>query len=290
MTRLEPQPTVLPAQTRDLPLWKRAPLKIWLLILGAVGGLIAVRIYAGAYFDLTQAIPAIKRSFDTAFPVDWIRHLILRDESEKGEALVAVQVVTYYFARKGLPKPARKWDRIEGRLGIVNERLDHQSPWLLLLAPFWALIYLIPGEAVGAGVLWATGANAAEPKPWQVTLVGLLASFFMGRRIARGFAYHLQKLVITQRLQHGHTTPAWWMHWPIQRRFEWMVRRGATVSLKPVRHPVLRKQAWWLALLAVTFMGYQGWYVMKYQQTFPFGHPFSGVFHFRISDLWQGVL
>lgn len=278
---------------RDLPFWPRHGLKLWLLALGAVTGFLFVRTYAGTYYVGLETIPAVKHWFDSTFPVPWVRHLILRDEAEKSEALISVQVVVYYFASKWPRKAPGWWDRAEGWLGVANERLPRQGAHALVLAPLWALVYVLPGEGVGALVLRLTHQNAAEPKPWQVAVIGLLGSFFMGRRLAKGFAYRLQEVMIRNRLEQGKDGPAWWMHWPIQRRFEWEVEQGG-ITPRPTAHPGWRR-ARQAVLATVILLGgaaltYIGWWVMKFQQPFPYGNPLQGVSRFQVADLWQNIL
>ncbi len=281
---------------QDVPKWEQFVLLVWLLLLGALAGFIFVRTYAGGYFVGLQN-SVVKPVYDALVKPDWVRHLFVRDEGEKGEAFITIAVIKYYFAKKRWPpKMPNKWDRFERRLGVANERLDDQGFHVLLLAPFWALIYMSPGFAIWGAFLRVTGQHALQPTWWQILIGGLIGSQFMGNRVAKGFAYHLQRFIIRERLSHGQKKPAWWMIWTLQRRFEWEVtnsdsRTRAAANLLELSQTPLRKAlrgaAMTLVIVVVLVLTYIGWYVMKYHE-FDYAAPFQHV-NFHISDLWNHV-
>src|SRR4029077_10103444 len=94
-------------------------------------------------------------------------------------------------------------------------------PTLILSGVLWLPIYFLPGELAFAGLLKLGGANQAHPPNWQISAIGLAGSFFFGRRIAKGIAYHLQRIFIKERLENRKYSPAWWMVWPVRSRFRW---------------------------------------------------------------------
>lgn len=229
-----------PKLIRDLGWFRRKLVTVALLVVAAAGAYGAVRLYAGIYHALTGLTPWQNTTYHKLFPVDWFRHLIIRDANEKVLAGATIQVLVYNFASHWPRKDPTKWDRFEARLGIANSRIDNQGLIVLLLAVFWVMIYALPGELAVAGVLRVTGHTVDSPPTWQVSLVGFTGSVFLGRRIAKGFAYHIQRIMIRERLEnramrnqlrqlHGKSVkpyrPAWWMLWPVRQRLHWVVSR-----------------------------------------------------------------
>jgi len=240
-----------PKLVRDLGWFKRKLVTATLLLVAAAGAYGAVRTYAGLYHALTGLTPWQNTAYHRLFPVAWFRHLIIRDSNEKVYAGATLQVLVYNFASHWPRKAPGRWDLIEGRLGIANQRLDGQGVIVLLLAPLWLLIYALPGELAVAGVLWAAGQNETTPPTWQVSLVGFTGSLIFGRRIAKGFAYHIQRVQIREHLENRAMRngiresqgkkakpyrAAWWMLWPVRQRLHWVVSRHEFHKNEPWKH------------------------------------------------------
>lgn len=216
-----------PVLVRDLSfarkwLWVR-PI---LYLTAGLGGYLAVRGFVGLYFDATQLNEAENAAYHAIFHVDWIRHLIVRDATEKLFAFAAIQIIVYNFATKWPRKEPNKLDRIEHTLRIPNARAGEQGFIVLLLSPIWLIIYGLPGEFAFAGILKLFGLHQDHPASWQITLVGLAGSWVFGRRIAKGIAYQWQWWMIKERLETqsaiGHEfSPGWWWSWTIKSRFRW---------------------------------------------------------------------
>jgi len=240
-----------PKLVRDLGWFHRKLVTASLLLVAAAGAYGAVRTYAGVYHALTGLAPWQNNAYHKLFPVDWFRHLIIRDANEKLLAGATIQVIVYNFASHWPRKAATRWDRIEGHLGIANQRLDNQGFIVLLLAPLWLLVYGLPGELAVAGILRLSGQTVVTPPTWQVSLVGFTGSLILGRRIAKGFAYHIQRVMIRERLENRAMrndlraargkdpkkyTAAWWMLWPVRQRLHWIVSQGQFTRNKPWKH------------------------------------------------------
>lgn len=255
-----------PKLFRDLHWSHRHLAKLVLLAVAAAGAYEAVRSYAGIYHALTGLTPWQNTTYHKLFPVDWFRHLIIRDANEKVLAGATLQGLVYYFAQHWPRKDPTRWDRIEARLGIANSRIDNQGLIVLLLAVFWLMIYALPGELIVAGVLHVTGHTATNPPTWQVSLVGFTGSVFLGRRIAKGFAYHIQRIMIRERLenramrnglreQRGKAPKpykaAWWMLWPVRWRLQWTVRQGDFEVNKAWKHRRLQVAVHGLVYLGI---------------------------------------
>lgn len=253
-----------PKLIRDLPWFYRYLVRLTLLAVAAAGAYGAVRLYAGIYHALTGLTAWQNNAYHKLFPVDWFRHLIIRDANEKVLAGATLQALVYYFAQRWPRKAPTKWDRFEARLGIANARVDDQGLIVLLLAVFWLLVYALPGELAVAGTLWATGQNETNPPAWQISLVGFTGSLILGRRIAQGFAYHIQRIMIRERLEnramrnglresHGRSPKkyraAWWMLWPVRWRLQWTVRQGDFTANTPWKHRRLQ-----IAVHGVTYL------------------------------------
>jgi len=240
-----------PKLVRDLGWFERILVRLSLTIVALAGAYGAVRTYAGLYHALTGLTAWQNTAYHNLFPVTWFRHLIIRDANEKVFAGATLQILVYYFATCWPRKAPNKWDRFEGHLGIANQRLDNQGLIVLLLAPLWLLIYALPGELAVAGIIRLTGHNVTTPPTWQVSLVGFTGSVLLGRRIAKGFAYHIQRIIIRERLENRAMrnglrqsqgkrarkyTAAWWMLWPVRQRLHWVVSRGDFKANRPWKH------------------------------------------------------
>jgi hypothetical protein len=255
-----------PKLVRDLGWFKRKLVGLSLLLIAAAGAYGAVRTYAGMYHALTGLSAWQNATYHKIFPVDWFRHLIIRDANEKVFAGATLQVLVYNFASHWPRKAPNKWDRFEGHLGIANARIDGQGLIVLLLAPLWLLIYALPGELAVAGILWASGQNETTPPTWQVSLVGFTGSVLLGRRIAKGFAYHIQRIMIRERLENRAMrnglresrgkrprkyTAAWWMLWPVRQRLHWVVSRKEYTVNRPWKHRRLQIAVHGIMYLAI---------------------------------------
>lgn len=203
-----------------------------LAIVAAIGGKLAGYGFAAIYYDTIELF--FKSGWHHLVPADWLRHPIRDVEFEKMAAFAAIQVIVYNFAKHWPRKPANRLDRIEGFLRVPNARIENQGLVPLILSPFWLLLYSGIGFAIFMTGLWVGGYTPAYPAGWLITLIGLFASFVFGRRIAKGVAYHGQRVIIRERIEDGRTRPAWWMLWPLRWRFEWNIAHPET-RVKPNR-------------------------------------------------------
>jgi hypothetical protein len=217
-----------PELVRDQPFWKKwFVIRPQLYLIAAIGGYIAFRTYAGVYHDATGLTAAQNNAYHNLFSSDWIRHLIVRDATEKAYVFTTIQVIVYNFATHWPRKAASKFDRAGAKLGIASSKIDVQGiPTIIVSSLLWLPIFFLPGELAFAGLLKLGGANEVHPPNWQISAIGLAGSLFFGRRIAKGIAFHFQRIFIKERLETQSAlgrdfTPAWWMPWPMRSRFRW---------------------------------------------------------------------
>ena len=253
-----------------------------LLLFASAGAWLALRTYAGGYHALTGLNTDQHNWYHDVFRIDWIRRLIIRDSQEKVFASATLQTLVYYFASRWPRRAPKLLDRIEGRLGIASQYIDDQGLIVLFLAPFWLMVYALPGEALVALGLWATGHNAEHPLNWQVSAAGIVGSVVVGRRVAKGFAYHLQRIMIRERLNRINTrnwtrmlqgkpprklSPAWWMLWPLRWRCQWVVTMHQYGSDKVWRNRRLQVAVHSLVYLAiagvVVYLTWRGQQLLK---------------------------
>ena len=100
---------------------------------------------------------------------------------------------------------------------------------------------------------------------WQQPVLGFICSFIGARTVVKGTAFHAQRLIIKERLEAGHTRPAWWMPiFPFLRwRFDWD-RAHWHGELEHNQHTALHRALLALAILAFAFLAYEGWHILTY--------------------------
>jgi hypothetical protein len=218
-----------PVLVRDLPFWKKwFVVRPGLYLVAGIGGYLAFRLYAGVYHDATGLTTAQNNAYHNLFRNDWIRHLIIRDATEKAYVFTTIQVIVYNFATRWPRKTASKLDRIGRYLGIASPHIEEQGiPTLIVSSLIWLPIFFLPGELAFAGLLRLSGYNEVHPPNWQISAIGLAGSLFFGRRLAKGIAFHFQRIFIKEGLETQSAydrpfKPAWWMVWPMRSRYRWV--------------------------------------------------------------------
>lgn len=247
-----------PKLVKDQPFWYK-----WLIIIpvmaivAVIGAKLAGYGFAAIYYDLVETTAWATNHWHSLVPADWLRHPIRDVMFEKMPAFAALQIIVYNFAKHWPRKAPNRLDRVEGLLRIPNSRIDDQGIVPLLLSPIWLLLYSGVGFALIMTGLWLFGHPAAYPPGWEITLVGLAASFVFGRRIAKGVAYHVQRIIIRERREDGKTKPAWWMLWPLRWRFEWNRDHPETAikSSRRWQHYRLQRFTHHATLVAVALIG-----------------------------------
>jgi hypothetical protein len=83
--------------------------------------------------------------------------------------------------------------------------------------------------------------------------------------VVKGTAFHAQRLIIKERLEGAHATPAWWMHiFPFLRwRFAWE-REHWHGELEQNQHSALHRTITALCILIFAFLAYEGWHILTY--------------------------
>lgn len=224
-----------PKLVRDQPFWYK-----WLIIIpvmtivAAIGAKLASYGFAAIYYNIFETSQWMVSHWHAFASNDFARHLVRDVMFEKMPAFAALQIVVYNFANHWPRKPANRLDRIEAFLRVPNARIDNQGVLSIILGIPYLLLYSGVGFAALVGSLYLAGYSPAYPASWLITLTGLFASWVFGRRVAKGLAYHTQRLIIRERREDGKTKPAWWMLWPLRWRFEWNVSHPET-AIKPSR-------------------------------------------------------
>ena len=262
-----------PRLIEDLPKWQKRGVILLILVTGVVCAKVFRYWYVAFYYDVIELWRPITDGWHHLVSNSIVRHLY-RDDGEYVAAGVTAQIVAYYFAKHWPLKPVNLWDKVERALLVPNAKINYKHKALrvasLILTPLWVMVYATPGFAIGYYGLeyagkWTVGhsLNAVHPT-WQVTVIGLFASFVMSRRVAKGFAHHIQKVIVAQRLERGKTGPAWWMHlFPtLKWRFQWEQHRFHGKRERVWKHhrtqAVLRWSVKTLVICGVIFMIIQG--------------------------------
>jgi hypothetical protein len=271
-----------PRLLTDEPAGRRVLITVALLAGIFVLGHIVRYVNAALYYNILEIWRPITRAYHHLIPNSTWRHEG-RYALEGLYAGAAVQVVFYNFARHWPPKPADWYARWVARpLLIPNQRLPDQTLWCLALSWFWMIVFAAPVFLLGIWLLTVTHSNADQightitlPSwlhadeslltTWQQPVLGFLCSFVGARTVVKGTAYHFQRLIIKERLEGGHTRPAWWMHiFPFLRwRFEWD-RDHWRGQLEQNQHTLLHRTITGLCVLAFAYLAYEGWHILTY--------------------------
>ena len=239
-------------------------------------------VYAAIYYNLLEIWRPITVGYHHLIPDATWRHEG-RYAIEGLYTGASVQIVFYNFARHWPPKQAGWFARWVCRpLLIPNQRLPAQTLWCLALSWFWMIVFAAPVFLLGIWLLTISHANAnqighaiALPlslrgdqdllTKWQQPVLGFVCSFLGARMVVKGTAFHFQRLIIKERLEGGHTRPAWWMYlFPFLRwRFYWEHAHWHG-ELEQNQHTVKHRiiLAMWILLFA--FLAYEGWHILTY--------------------------
>lgn len=277
-----------PRLLSDIPAGERTGILLALAAGGVIFGHVIRYDWAAVYYNALETNAAVTAAWHGFLSVDWQRHLARF--GVEGVYTGAVVQIVFYGIRRWPAKAAGWWTWYVKRfLLIPSDRLAYQSLWCLALAPLWIIAYALPWGIAAAIVLDQTGTGTAAVTlnlahvpavfrsdvtlaEWQQPLVGFLASFAGARRVIKGTAFHAQRLIIRERLENGHTAPAWWMKiFPyLAWRFEWQAGRPGTGvrTNRTWKHPVAQRRAHRavlvLAVLAWLALTYQGWHVLSF--------------------------
>jgi hypothetical protein len=238
--------------------------------------------YAAIYYNLLELWRPVTAGYHHLVP-----NAIWRHEGRYAvEGLysgASVQIVFYNFARRWPPRPPGWFARRVCRpLLIPHERLPGQTLWCLALSWWWMIVFAAPVFLLGIWLLTVSGLNANQIghtitlpawlhadqsllTTWQQPVLGFVCSFIGARTVVKGTAFHAQRLIIKERLEAGHTRPAWWMPiFPFLRwRFDWD-RAHWHGELEHNQHTALHRAILALAILAFAFLAYEGWHILTY--------------------------
>jgi hypothetical protein len=238
--------------------------------------------YAAIYYNLLEIWRPITAGYHHLIPDATWRHEG-RYAIEGLYTGASVQIVFYNFARHWPPKRPGWLARWVCRpLLIPSQRLPEQTLWCLALSWFWMIVFAAPVFLLGIWLLTISHANAnqighAITLPvwlrgdqdlltvWQQPVLGFVCSFIGARTVVKGIAFHFQRLIIKERLEGGHTRPAWWMylfpflHW----RFDWERARWHG-ELEQDQHTVKHRVILAMSILLFAFLAYEGWYILTY--------------------------
>jgi len=283
------QPTckVLPRPDRprllsDEPTRRRILVLLALIVGTLVLGHIVRYVYAAIYYDVLEIWRPITREYHHLIPDATYRHEG-RYAIEGLYAGASVQIVFYNFARHWPPKQPTWFARQVCRpLLIPNARLTDQTLWCLALSWFWMIVFAAPVFLLGIWLLTITHTNSNQIgqtftlptwihadetllTTWQQPVLGFLCSFIGARVVVKGTAYHVQRLIIKERLESGRTTPAWWMyifpflHW----RFSWE-REHWHGQLEENQHSALHRTITGVVVVIVAWLAFEGWHILTY--------------------------
>jgi hypothetical protein len=260
----------------------RAVIVVALLAGTLVLGHIVRYVYAAIYYNLLEIWHPITAGYHHLIPDATWRHEG-RYAIEGLYTGASVQIVFYNFARHWPPKKPGWLSRWVCRpLLIPSQRLPEQTLWCLALSWFWMIIFAAPVFLLGIWLLTISHANSnqighAITLPvslrgdqdlltvWQQPVLGFVCSFIGARTVIKGTAFHFQRLIIKERLEGGHTRPAWWMylfpflHW----RFDWE-RAHWHGELEQDQHTAKHRIILAMCILLFALLAYEGWHILTY--------------------------
>jgi len=163
-----------------------------------------------------------------------------------------------------------------------NQRLTRQTLWCLALSWFWMIVFAAPVFLLGIWLLTISHTNSNQIGQmltfpswlhadqdvltvWQQPVLGFICSFVGARTVVKGTAFHFQRLIIKERLEGGHTKPAWWMYiFPFLRwRFDWE-RAHWHGELEEKQHTTGHRIILALCILLFAWLAYEGWHILTY--------------------------
>ena len=238
--------------------------------------------YAAIYYNLLETWRPLTGGYHHLVPNDTWRHEG-RYAIEGLYTGASIQIVFYNFARHWPPKqPGWFARRVCRPLLIPNQRLPEQTLWCLALSWLWMIVFAAPAFLLGIWLLTITRSNSnqiagAITLPswlhadqslltvWQQPVLGFVCSFIGARPVVKGTAFHFQRLIIKERLESGHTKPAWWMYiFPFLRwRFDWERERWHG-ELEQNQHTVKHRIILALCILLFAWLAYEGWHILTY--------------------------
>lgn len=256
----------------------------WAVILTYIG----VLIVAGLYYLLFEVNPTMTTLWHQAISNSDLRHNIRNVGEGFLGGLLAQQVVWNHFRKR---KPKNLLDKTEIALHIPNVKDDRRLSAGLMLVPFLAILYAVPGFLAAlwishklqhsvehlnrtvsavhihvtphASSVWEK-TKGSFTQNWDKRLMGYGASFFFGRRPARGafddvqlwFAERRVTLAKPVRRYHPPTFAA---------RYNDIMSRGVTAAQG---HQGRWQSGIMLGVVAVGLaLAGLGWYVLNYLAT-----------------------
>lgn len=252
----------------------------WAVVLTYFG----VLIVAGLYYLLFEVNPTMTRLWHQAVSNNDLRHNIRNVGEGFLGGLLAQQVVWNHFRKR---KPKSLLDKTEIALHIPNVKDDRRLSIGLVAVPLLAVGYAVPGflaalwishrlqhsvehlnstvsavhvHARHASSVWEK-TKASFTQNWDKRLMGYGASFFFGRRPARGAFDDVQLWFAERRVALGKAVR--WYHPPtFVARYNDIKSNGVAAAQK---HQGRRQSGIMLGVVAVSLaLAALGWYALNY--------------------------
>lgn len=269
--------------------------KIQLLVSAGVLAYVGMLIIVAVYYLLWETTPTMKHLWDDVLvPNSDLRHNIRNIGETLLGGILAQSIVWNHFKKKVRKKPSLI-DKLEIKLHIPNPKdgRPFSVVQLVLVVPL-ILLYATPGFIVGYelvhvfhhahtiavtyGLTKATTPVAVThssiglrmeqlwTQDWPKKLIGFGASFFFGRRPARGVMDDVQLLFAQRRVQlytdHKTSTLTRWYHSPTFQARVNSVWKEPSSNL--VVHDKLLKRVVILFVPIGLGLAVFGWYVLAY--------------------------
>jgi len=253
----------------------------WALVLTYIG----VLIVAGLYYVLFEVNPTMTKLWHQVVSNSDLRHNIRNVGEGFLGGLLAQQVVWNHFRKR---KPKNPLDKTEIALHIPNVKDERRLSIGLVVVPFLAVAYAVPGFLAAlwishklqhsvehlnstvsalhvhvtphASSVWEK-TKASFTQNWDKKLIGYSASFFFGRRPARGAFDDVQLWFAERRVALGK--PVRWYHPPtFAARYNDIKSRGVTAAQM---HQGRWQSGIMLGVVAVSLaLAGLGWYALNY--------------------------
>lgn len=242
------------------------------IILAHVGTLAVVALY----YLLFELNPTMTAWWHHTVPNSNFRH----DIRNVAEGLLGgLLVMAALYKKPTKVKPPNIIDKIEHFLHIPNAKYDKNVRWWeVVLMPIFVVLYASVGFAASYAALHyghvhatqSANANLWESlwiNGWDAKIMGFVASFFFGKRPAKGVMNHVQLFWVARRWNLGNDKPSWWWTPAYQARFNHF--KDATAekqnkALNRVRGSHVAVYSMVGGTLVLAALAGYGYYILKY--------------------------